>query len=442
MSKASGDQKKTPAPLSKCNVKDNSSTQYSNVDSAVDMTFPANVRNDLAQFEASENQQRIASLNTTSPVSNHMANAPHSPFNPAGGMGNPPTSPIMLLNGMPYEFNRIMEMGQALAQARRERTFPSTNTPTYNLQAIIDDFEDLQRLNAARAGAMDTRDDAFRPDVSRLYIEIQRRIQDRDLTHGEVAADSNVRARLSGIANGTGAETGMYNLMRHAVQSVLRLNNLALGNEDNLVHSGVTRIIDTIRATVQTHAAHGTHGVTDANMGRVMEQVFSAMENALGSHISQQASTFNTITDAQRAVTTAQNAQVNAIAGHVNAIDNHVHAMGNNVNAMSSLVNSTNGNLTSLSTNVITLQTVVNMLPQMVSRAVQEMLPEIIGPAIEQALQGAISNELISRMQVFANAMQEARARAETNRTREKGRKWFGIFKKGPGKGPGKGDLY
>ncbi|KAI1160058.1 hypothetical protein F5B18DRAFT_676414 [Nemania serpens] len=427
MSKGSIDQKKAPAPLGECNVKNNSSTQYSNVDSAVDMSFPASVRNDLAQFEVPENRQRMGSPNTTSPVPKYMANALHSP--------------IVLLGGMPYDYNRIMEMGQALAQARRERTFPSTITPTYNVQAVIDDFEDLQRLNAARAGATDTRDDAFRPDVSRLYIEIQRRIQDRDLTHGEVAADSNVRARLSGLANGTGAETGMYNLMRHAVQSVLRLNNLTMEDEANIVHAAAGRVIDTIRNTVQTQVAGGSHGVDGVNMNGVMNDVFTAIERSLGNHVNEQYS----ITDAQRAqLNSMNNAQVNAIAGHVNAIDSHVHAMGNNVNAMSTLVNSTNGNLTSLSTNVVTLQTVVNMIPQMASNAVRDMvsdmLPGIIGPAVEQALQGAISNELIGRMQVFANAMQEARA--ETNQARHtkvKGRGWFGIFKKCPGKGPGKG---
>ncbi|KAI1118091.1 hypothetical protein F5Y14DRAFT_438905 [Nemania sp. NC0429] len=444
MSKGSFDQKKALALLSKCNAEDNSSTQYSKVDSAIDMTFPASVRNDLAQFEASESRQRMDSAKTTSPVPSYMANAPYSPVTPGGGVGATPNSPIVLINGMPYTHQRIMEMGQVLAQARRERMFPSTITPTYNVQAVIDDFEDLQRLNAAREGATDTRDDAFRPDVSRIYIEIQRRIQDRDLTYGEVAADSNVRARLNGFANGTAAETGMYNLMRHAMNSVLRLNNLTTDSEKNIVDAVATRVVSDIRATVQSHAAHGTHGVDGVNMNDVMEQVFSAIETSLGSHMNEQAS----ITDAQRAqlnsmnnVTDAQNAQVNAIAGHVNAIDNHVHAMGNNVNAMSSLVNSTNGNVTALSTNIITLQAAINMIPQMASNAVRDMLPEIIGPAVEQAFQGAISNELIGRLQVFTNAMQEARARAEVNQVRQKNmkrRNWFGIFKRGSSKGVGK----
>ncbi|KAI0414935.1 hypothetical protein F5X98DRAFT_347819 [Xylaria grammica] len=295
---------------------------------------------------------------------------------------------------------------------------------------------------------MDTRDDAFRPDVARLYIEIQRKIQDRDLTYGEVAADSNVRARLSGFANGTGAETGMYNLMRHAVNSVLRHNNLAADGDSNIVNAAATRVINDIRATVQNKVALGEHGVEGVNMSGVMEEVFIAIEKTLGGRVECQADRLDanaTRADAQinnmSTITDAQNTQVKAIASHVNAIDNHVHAMGNNVNAMGSLLNSTNGNVTALSTNIGALQIIVNMLPQMVTKCVQEMLPEVIGTAVEQAFEAAISHELLNRMQNFVSAVDAARARAETasNHGRQNSmvRNWFGrlsIFKKLPGR--------
>ncbi|KAI1809860.1 hypothetical protein GGS20DRAFT_244877 [Poronia punctata] len=329
-------------------------------------------------------------------------------------------SPAVFVQGMPYTPERLMEMGEALAQARRERNFPPTTTPNYNVQATIDDYEDLQRLQAAREGQGDSRDDAFRSHISRMYIQIQRRIQDRDLTQSNVAAEANVRARLDGMANGTNAEAGIYNLMRHAVNSVLRLNNLSQDSDVNIVEAASARVINAIRSNVQGQASSGLNGVNEANMDAVVEEVFSAIENALGDQVNSQ----RAITDAQRAqlesmnnVTTAQNLQVNAIAGHVSAIDNHVHAMGNNVNAMGSLLNSTNGNVTTLTTNIGTLQMVVNMLPQMVVQSVREMIPGIVGPAIEQALgpaieqafSNAISNELIARMQTFAIAMQRLR---------------------------------
>ncbi|KAI1132369.1 hypothetical protein F5Y10DRAFT_219934 [Nemania abortiva] len=435
MSKCFDVQKKTLAKLGEVNVKIDLPARDNYIDSAVDMTFPASVKNDLSKFDNSENEQEMDWHNINSHLNSPTSKAPHSPVTIVNDTGSPASPTMILVEGMPYAYSRIVEMGDALAKARRERMFPSTIAPGYNVKAIIDDFEALERLNAARAGTKDARDDAFHPEICRLYIEIQRKIQDRDLTYGEVAAESNVRARLSGLANGTGAETGMYNLMRHAMNSVLRLNNLTHDSDNNIVDAVATRVINDIRATVQGQATHGTNGVNEQNMGAVMEEVFSAIEHALGD----QASNFNTITDTQRAqlnnmnnVTNAQNAQVNAIAGHVNAIDNHVHAMGNNVNAMGTLLNSTNGNLTTLTTNVSTLQAVLNMIPQMVTKSVQDMLPDVIGSAFE----AAISNELVARLQAFTSAMNEARSHAETgNQAREKrGRNWFRIFKKGFGR--------
>ncbi|KAI1753042.1 hypothetical protein F4782DRAFT_546009 [Xylaria castorea] len=455
-------QEKSLAPLQDCNIKNTSPTQYTNIDSAVDMTFPEAVEKDLAEFEKSNNESKMNSHKIGRPSVSRSINCCAANSNFTINSGSPDTTrmSVSVVNGMPYSFEYLMEMGNALAKARRERAFPTTITPTYNLQAIINDYNDLQRLNIVREAESDTRDHAFRPDISRLYIEIQRKIQDRDLTQGEVAAESNVRARLSGFANSTGAETGMYNLMRHAMNSVLRLNNLTLDSDSNIVDAVASRVVKDIRATVKSQADCGANGVTGQNMDAVMEGVFSAIQDTLSQGVGTQAkrldgqinnmsNIMSNITTAQDAqindmsnimsnITTAQDAQVNAIAGHVSAIDNHVHAMGNNVNAMSSLVNSTNGNVTALTTNIGSLQTIVSMLPQMVGDSVREMIPSMIKPAVEQAFERAISNELVARLQVFTNAVQEARARAEVisnphYRTHEKTKRrgWFSIFKKG-----------
>ncbi|KAI0192668.1 hypothetical protein EV127DRAFT_490874 [Xylaria flabelliformis] len=459
-------EKKSISLLEYSSIGNDSPTQNTNVDSAVDMTFPEAVDKELAKFENPNNQSKMNPHNISSPSVNRSNNRCGT-VSKSTIVSDSARIPISVVNGMPYSFEHLMEMGNALAKARRERAFPTTITPNYNIQAVIDDYQDLQRLNIAREAESDTRDHAFRPDISRLYIEIQRKIQDRDLTQGEVAAESNVRARLGGFANSTGAETGMYNLMRHAVQSVLRLNHLTPENGDNLVDSAATRVVNEIRTTVQNQAIRGAHGVTEKNMDNVMEQVFGAIEDALSQGVGIQATRLdgqinnlsgitNAITNAHNAqiddmstITNAQNAQVSAIASHVGAIDNHVHALGNNVNAMSSLVNSTNGNVTALTTNVGSLQTVVNMIPQMASNAIRDMLRDIVpgiigpavetavGPAVEKAFENAISNELIARLQVFAHAVQEARARAEIINNpcyqtpkKTKRRSWFGIFRR------------
>ncbi|KAI0445720.1 hypothetical protein F4803DRAFT_570300 [Xylaria telfairii] len=442
------------APLSTGRVGNTLPTQHSNIDSAVDMTFPESVKDGLNQFDHSDNELETKSPKISTPLSNHVIDHHTTSACSAVNSGAPdtPRTSLNVVDGMPYTSEHLMEMGKALAQARREKNFPPTITPSYNIKAIIDDYEDLERLNAAREGVKDARDHAFSPGISRLYIEIQRKIQDRDLTYGEVAAENNVRARLSGFANGTGAETGMYNLMRHATNSVLRLNNLTLDSKNNIVDAVASRVVNDIRATVKSQAACGANGVTGQNMDAVMEEVFSAIQDALSQGVGTQANRLdgqiNNMSNIASNITDAHKAQVNAIAVHVNAIDSHVHAMGNNVSAMSSLVNSTNGNVTALTTNVGSLQTVVNMIPQMASNAVRDMLrdmlPGIIGPAVEKAFEAAISNELIARMQVFANAVQEARARAEAinnphYRTSEKRskRSWFSIFKRRSGRRSG-----
>ncbi|TRX90504.1 hypothetical protein FHL15_008673 [Xylaria flabelliformis] len=441
-------EEKSISLLEYSSIGNDSPTQNTNVDSAVDMTFPEAIDKELAKYENPNSESKMNLHNISSPSVNRSNNHPGMIYK-STIVSDSARIPISVVNGMPYSFEHLMEMGNALAKARRERAFPTTITPNYNIQAVIDDYQDLQRLNIAREAESDTRDHAFRPDISRLYIEIQRKIQDRDLTQGEVAAEANVRARLGGFANSTGAETGMYNLMRHAVQSVLRLNHLTPENGDNLVDSAATRVVNEIRTTVQSQAIRGAHGVTEKNMDIVMEQVFSAIENALSHGVGTQANRLDGQINNMSTITNAQNAQVNTIAIHVGAIDNHVHALGNNVNAMSSLVNSTNGNVTALTTNVGSLQTVVNMIPQMASNAIRDMLPGIIGPAVEtavgpavgtaveKAFENAISNELIARLQVFAHAVQEARTRAEiinnpyyrTSKTTKR-RSWFGFFRK------------
>ncbi|RWA11674.1 hypothetical protein EKO27_g3449 [Xylaria grammica] len=428
------------APLSEDSIGNTPPPKYTNVDSAVSMTFPESVQNHLAQFEGSDNGPNMDSLNVNNThSSNHGINA---------STENTTRPSFITVEGMPFDTDRLVEMGQALAQARREKMFPPTITPGYNVKATIDDYEALQRLNAAREDEMDIRDEAFRPDISRLYIDIQRKIQDRDLTQGEVAADSNVRARLSGFANSTGAETGMYNLMRHAVNSVLRLNNLAVGGDSNIVDAVATRVVNDIRTTVQSQAARGAHGVDGVNMDSVMEHVFGAIENALGDRVEFQAGRVESQANRLDAnatrvenITDLQKIQLDAIASHVKAIDNHAYAMGNNVNAMGSLLNSTNGNVTALSTNIITLQTVVNMIPQMVAKAVADILPQAIHSAVGEAFEAAISNELLNRMQNFVSAVDGARARAEAadnhRHQNSKMRNWFGrlsIFKKRSGR--------
>ncbi|KAI3335377.1 hypothetical protein F4824DRAFT_155385 [Ustulina deusta] len=197
--------------------------------------------------------------------------------------------PPSAANGMPYSFERLMEMGDALTKARRERTFPTTITPTYNLQAVIDDYNDLQRLNAAREAESRIRDHAFRQDICRLYIEIQQKIQDRDLPHSEVSANTNAHARLSGLSSGTSAEIGMYNHTRHSVQSAF--NHPSLEGDSNIIDHVASRVTNEIRRTIEGQVIHGAYGVNEVNMSAVIDHVFGAIEDALSHGVGAQANT-------------------------------------------------------------------------------------------------------------------------------------------------------
>ncbi|KAI0809432.1 hypothetical protein GGR55DRAFT_696243 [Xylaria sp. FL0064] len=412
---------KKPFPLSEVKVA-SQPIQFNTVDSAVSLSFPENVETDLASFEDLKKGSNMDTVKVNNLVPNNNVNVSTET---TGIVGNP--NAFTLVNGMPYRYSKLMEMGETLAKARRERMFPATITPAYNIKATIDDYEDLQRLNIAREGAAGTRDDAFRPDVAGLYVKIQRRIQDRDLTHGEVAADSNVRARLSGFANSTGAETGMYNLMRHAVNSVLRLNNLSVDSESNVINAA-NHVLSEIRATVQSQVARGAHGVDGVNMDGVLESVFNAIEMSLGDRVESQYSRVESQADRLDANATRFDANVTRADHQINAIDNHVHAMGNDVNAMGTLLNSTNGNVTSLTANITVLQTLLNMLPQMVTGAVQDMLPGVF--------EATITNELLNRMQVLVSvngAQDGAKGRPPSYRSHKGRRSWFSrlnIFEK------------
>ncbi|KAI0801657.1 hypothetical protein GGR55DRAFT_667353 [Xylaria sp. FL0064] len=192
--------------------------------------------------------------------------------------------PPSVANGMPYSFERLVEMGDALTKARRERTFPTTVTPTYNIQAVIDDYNDLQRLNAARDAESRIRDHACRPDICRLYIEIQRKIQDRD---SEVSVNTNAHARHSGLPNSTSAEMGMYNHTRHSVQSAF--NHPSLERDSNIIDHVASRVTNEIRRTVEGQVIRGAYGANEINMSAVMDHVFGAIEDALSHGVSAQA---------------------------------------------------------------------------------------------------------------------------------------------------------
>ncbi|CAJ2510966.1 Uu.00g065910.m01.CDS01 [Anthostomella pinea] len=349
-------------------------------------------------------------------------NASHSESRDSGFALTPdspafPVAPVSAtVDGVSYSARDIERMGRTLKQARADGAFPSTTTPLYNMEIMIHDYSRLVELSEVRRGMPPREWNRDRRSVE-LYLQIAREFQERDELHSEDVEQVNMSARARSFETRANDEATLYAMVRHA------LNSIVHGTAHGQATPGVDipAVLTEIRDSLIGQAVRGENGVTEANVEYVIQHVFNTIDQSLEAQVS----TLGNVADTQRA-------QVNAIAGHVGAIDNHVHAMGHNVNSMGSLVNSTNSNVNGMTTQVNMLQTIVNMLPEMVSRSIQQSLPELIQAGVE----GAISDELVARLELFVGTMQGMRAREATTSqgapVSEKGNKVSKKYSKKP----------
>ncbi|KAI1637420.1 hypothetical protein F4809DRAFT_640475 [Biscogniauxia mediterranea] len=381
---------------------------------------------------------------------------------------------VVVVNGTPYTTTQLSDMGRTLSRARAENEFPTTTTPTYNVQAIIDDYTRLMQLRQLRVG-LSRSEWITNRTASEYLVAVTRDIRERDETLAEEAATANVEARVGGMMNGVQAESAMYQLIRHAVHSVLQTRaaqqtgtdsgvdmTAILQNVDRRLdeltsaqETGVSILMNQIRNTIQGHISQENPAVAGVNMEIVMEEVFGTIERSLLDATGPLRLNINRM-NGQINHVDGQIVQLNAITGHARAIEGHVQSMGTNLNSMGTLLNSTNGNIASMTTQVGLLQTIVGMLPQMVIQAIQEMLPEILQQSVQQSVQASVTQIITARLQGLAQAANAGRAKAGSDEKGQSGNKkngkkggfmnkFFGIFKKnghddghGPaGSGPG-----
>ncbi|KAI5918968.1 hypothetical protein F4810DRAFT_724979 [Camillea tinctor] len=388
-----------------------------------------------------------------------------------GGLQTPPMTPTetsvsgtnVVVSGRPITATELANMGEILVQARAAGEFPTTTAAGYDATATIQDFARLMHLRHLRVGLTQaewTTDQA----ASEYLVTVTSEIRERDETRAEEAATASVQARVAGMMNGVQAESTIYQLMRHAVHSVLQSSDIQQAgansgidmtavvqdvdrrlNELTAAHEGVSAVITQMRNTVQPHIS----AVAGVDMEAVMEEVFATIERSLLDatgplrlNINRMNGQYDRMDGQIDNVTSIADVQLNAIGQHVNAIDGHVHALGNNIGSMGSLVNSTNTNVQALGTNLQVLQTIVNMLPQMVIQAIQEMLPSILHEAVQQSVQASVTQIITARLQGLAQAALAGRAQTVNKKNGKKGgfmNKFFGIFKKndrGDGHGP------
>ncbi|KAI1506291.1 hypothetical protein F5X99DRAFT_426351 [Biscogniauxia marginata] len=391
---------------------------------------------------------------------------PQTPIALTTTTGSGQDSPVLtVVNGTAYTSAQLTHMGNVLARARAEEGFPTTTAPGYNIMATVEDYHRLLKLRELCDAANIGLSEYAQSNPARiLYINIVRDIRERDETIGEAAATANVEARVSGMMNGVQAESALYQLIRHAVHSVVQ-NGGAQQNAANsgvditgvlrdvdrhltdltsAQENGVSAIMTQMRNTVQGRLSLENPELSGVAMESVFEEVFA----------------YNRM-DGQY---NRMDGQYNRMDGQYNRMDGQVNAIGQHVNAMGNLLNSTNTNVQALSTNLGVLQTIMNMLPQMVVQAIQEMLPgilhEAVGSAVRSSVRNSITNELVGNLQTFVGALNNARAQVgssgkSASGSNEKGKsggkkngkkggfmnKFFGIFKKndrddGAGHGP------
>ncbi|RYP31680.1 hypothetical protein DL767_005593 [Monosporascus sp. MG133] len=328
----------------------------------------------------------------------------NSPTAARGVREQTPESPIsVIVNGYPINASTITDMARELAKARANGEFPRTTTPDYIVQATIDDYGRLTQLREARGDAPRSEWPNMR-NATTLLTNITRDIRNRDELRGDRVEATTVRDRVANMMQGVHGEANLYRLVQHAVhhsiqnQAVQR--DLATGGHE------MANVLNEIRKTIEVIATEGRHGVTESNMEDVLEQVFGMIEHALidaTGPLRLNVNRMDNISDANQSqvnrliiISDANQAQVNAISQHVNAIGGHVGALGSNINSLSGNVNSVAGNVQALSSQLSVLQTIINMLPQMVTQAVQEILPQAAQEAIVPIIVASLQASMVS----------------------------------------------
>ncbi|OTA97134.1 hypothetical protein M434DRAFT_386865 [Hypoxylon sp. CO27-5] len=269
-------------------------------------------------------------------------------------------------------------MGAELAQARADGRFPSTTAAGYDISAIAQDYGRLVALTEARGDAPREEWNSM-PNVVQLLVRITQEIRARDEITAEQNEEERVRAHVSSMMTGVGAEAKLYSIVQHAVTYAIK--NGSSEQAATITGKNMADLLNGIRGVIKDMAGQGVHGVHDVNTEAVLEEVFSMIDYALGDLATPLHKDVENLGGRVKHMD-GQIIQLNAIAGHANAIDNHVHALGNNLNAMGTLLNSTNGNVAAMSVQVSLLQTIINMVPRMIAEALQESIPEALNSAM------------------------------------------------------------
>ncbi|RYO93424.1 hypothetical protein DL766_000814 [Monosporascus sp. MC13-8B] len=333
-------------------------------------------------------------------------------------------SPITaMINGYPIDAAELETMGRALIQARANGEFPRTTTPSYDIQATLDDYARLVRLREARGDAPRSEWPNMR-NATNLLINITRDIRNRDELRGDQAEATTVQNRIANMMQGVHGEANLYRLVQHAVHHSIQnqavQQDLAAGGHE------MAGILSEIRDRIEHLATEGRHGVNESNMEDVLEEVFGMIEHALidaAGPIRLNANRLDTISDANQA-------HVNAISQHVNAIGGYVNALSTNMSAMSNNLNSTAGNVQAMTTQVGVLQTFLGMLPQMVTQAVQDILPQALQEAVAPTLAPIILARLQERMGAMKGGVSGKNADCDSDEKHTKTEKTRGQHKK------------
>lgn len=332
-------------------------------------------------------------------------------------------------NGIKFQYTpeQMIKMGAELEKARADGLFPKSKCLQQNFKHIFDDYMRLLQLTEARG---DTPREQWnqKRNIVELLIQITREIRDRDELAADLTEDERVRAHVANMMSGATAETKLYRIVQHAVLYAGAKNG---GVDKDAVVAGqnMAALLEGIRGVIKEMAGQSTHGIGEANVEAVLEDIFGIIDFALEGHAKDMDKQANRV-EGQIKHVDGQIMHLNAIGQHVNAIDGHVHSLGNNINSFGTLLNSTNGNVVSLTTQISLLQTIVNMLPRMIEEALKQMIPGTLQGAMYPIID-AIQAQLKVKLTNTMNAPARRTTRQKISKFFSRGFK--GIFKKSSG---------
>ncbi|KAF6834322.1 hypothetical protein CPLU01_04958 [Colletotrichum plurivorum] len=323
------------------------------------------------------------STETSAPSLGHNGNKKTAGPNQASFAVLPSFANYVMAGNTPYAPGHICTMRDELVQARSRGEFPTSSNTPEDAQTILEDYQHLQRLRAARG------DPALPPpnEYNIIKIDIARRIKARDETHGGSASLQEMDGRIQSWMNSIQKEARMLEITQVALQRK-GISNPTAEDMDAIAEEFMQiaeRTLLDVANPLRMNASRmeGHIGRFDSHIGRFDSHIgrFDSHIGRFDSHIG-------------RCNIGRLDSQLNGISSLEGALTTQIDTLNAILTAQSGTFN---GSLTMLNTALGTVQAdlhqLTSNLPAIVAgavqAAVQEQLSSTYNPAAHQNRQAA-----------------------------------------------------